>query len=178
MNAAERVPVRAVFVRLLVVGVFLGTYVTVWRPARDWASARVLAPLLAQVDTERARRYEVRGAPSRAVEVRRANAPPERPPVASMAAPTGLLFVIGSVFLLALYPTRLYWLYLGLYQWALGGLLLGLLAVGIGWADGGFRAFAFLSEDVYRGTSLGLPLVFAWLDARRPSSDGESSSPA
>lgn len=62
-------------------------------------------------------------------------------------------------------PTRPYWVYLGLYQWALGALTLGLLAVGIGRADWGFTAYEFLSTDVYRGTSLGLPLLFVWTAA-------------
>jgi len=38
---------RIVFLRLLLVGLFIGGYVTVWRPARDWTSANVIAPLLA-----------------------------------------------------------------------------------------------------------------------------------
>ncbi|MCS4101386.1 hypothetical protein [Salinibacter ruber] len=64
-----------------------------------------MAPLLAEIDTPRARQYVVDGAPARAIEIRPAT---DSNPVAGMAAPTGLLFVIGSVFLLALYPTRLY----------------------------------------------------------------------
>lgn len=156
---------RTAAVRLLLIGLFLGAYVMVWRPARDWASAHVMAPLLAQVDTPRAQRYDVSGARARVVEIRPAT---ETEPVADMAAPTGLLFVIGSVFLLALYPTRPYWVYLGLYQWLLGGLMLGLLAVGLGWADWGFTVYELLETDIYRGTSLGLPLVFVWMEARSP----------
>jgi membrane protease YdiL (CAAX protease family) len=91
-----------------------------------------------------------------------------------MAAPTGVLFVIGSVFLLALYPTRPYWLYLGLYQWGLGGLMLGALAMGIGWAEWGFTVYDLLQADIYRGTSLGLPLVFAWLEARAERAESQS----
>lgn len=146
---------------------------TVWRPVRDWTSAHVMAPLLAEVDTPRARQYVVDGAPARALEIRPA---PGSNPVAAMAAPTGLLFVIGSVFLLALYPTRLYWVYLGLYQWLLGGLMLGALAIGVGWADWGFTVFDLLETDIYRGTSLGLPLLFAWLESRSENSVSESST--
>lgn len=129
-----------------------------------------MAPLLAEVDTPRARQYAVSGERARAIEIRPV-AGTEL--VAGMAAPTGLLFVIGSVFLLALYPTRLYWVYLGLYQWLLGGLMLGALAVGVGWADWGFVLFDLLETDIYRGTSLGLPLLFAWL----ASHDTETESP-
>lgn len=166
----RRPNVRAVVVRVLIIGLFIGNYVTVWRPVRDWASAHVMAPLLAEVDTPRARQYAVSGERARAIEIRPV-AGTEL--VAGMAAPTGLLFVIGSVFLLALYPTRLYWVYLGLYQWLLGGLMLGALAVGVGWADWGFVLFDLLETDIYRGTSLGLPLLFAWL----ASHDTETESP-
>jgi hypothetical protein len=130
-----------------------------------------MVPLLAEVDTPRARQYTVSGEQPRAVEIRTAAGSDL---VAGMAAPTGLLFVIGSVFLLALYPTRLYWVYLGLYQWGLGGLMLGTLAVGVGWAEWGFTVFDLLETDIYRGTSLGLPLLFAWLESR---SDQSSSPP-
>jgi hypothetical protein len=168
-------PVRAVLLRLLCIGLFLGAYVTAWRPARDWLSGHVMAPLLARVDTPRAQQYEIRGAPARIVEIRRAGAPAEGPPVADMTAPTGLLFVIGSLFLLALFPTHPYWLYLAAYQWSLGAVMLGLLAVGVGWVDWGFQAYSFLAEDVYRGTSLGLPLVFAWW-VRRSRTRGASAA--
>lgn len=167
----RRPTVRAIVVRVLIVGLFMGGYVTVWRPVRDWASAYVMAPLLAEVDTPRARQYAVSGERARAIEIRPAAG---TDPVADMAAPTGLLFVIGSVFLLALYPTRLFWVYLGLYQWLLGGLMLGALAVGVGWAEWGFTVFDLLETDVYRGTSLGLPLLFAWLESRSEDSDPQS----
>lgn len=164
---------RTVFLRLLLVGLFIGGYVTVWRPVRDWASGHVMAPLLAEVDTPRARQYVVSGAPPRALEIRPTTG---STPIAAMAAPTGVLFVIGSVFLLALYPTRLYWVYLGLYQWLLGGFMLGALAIGVGWADWGFTVFDLLETDIYRGTSLGLPLLFAWLESRSENSESEPST--
>ena len=100
-----RPKIRAVVIRVVLIGLFIGAYVTVWRPVRDWTSAHVMAPLLAEVDTPRARQYVVSGAPARALEIRPAT---ESMPVASMAAPTGILFVIGSIFLLALYPMRRY----------------------------------------------------------------------
>lgn len=168
-----RPKIRAVVVRIALIGLFIGAYVTVWRPVRDWASGHVMAPLLAEVDTPRARQYVVSGAPARALEIRPATG---STPIAGMAAPTGVLFVIGSVFLLALYPTRLYWVYLGLYQWLLGGLMLGALATGIGWAEWGFTVFDLLETDIYRGTSLGLPLLFAWLESRSEHSESESAT--
>lgn len=167
----SRPTIRAVVVRVLIVGLFVGAYVTVWRPVRDWTSAHVMAPLLAEVDTPRARQYAVRGERPRAVEIRTAAGADL---VVGMAAPTGVLFVIGSVFLLALYPTRLYWVYLGLYQWGLGGLMLGALAVGIGWAGWGFAVYDLLATDIYRGTSLGLPLLFAWLESRAKHTESQS----
>jgi len=168
----HRPNVRAVVIRVVLIGLFIGVYATVWRPVRDWASAHVMAPLLKEVDTPRARQYVVRGERARAIEIRPAVG---TDPVIGMAAPTGLLFVIGSVFLLALYPARLYWIYLGLYQWLLGGLMLVALAVGVGWADWGFVVFDFLETDIYQGTSLGLPLLFAWLETRSDESEAQSS---
>lgn len=162
---------RTVVFRLLLVGLFIGSYVTIWRPVRDWASAHVMVPLLAEVDTPRARQYVVSGEQARAIEIRPATG---TDPGVGMAAPTGLIFVIGSVFLLALYPARLYWIYLGLYQWLLGGLMLGALAVGVGWADWGFLLFDLLETDIYRGTSLGLPLLFAWLESRSNEFEAQS----
>ncbi|MBB4091137.1 hypothetical protein [Salinibacter ruber] len=132
-----------------------------------------MAPLLAEVDTPRAQQYVVSGAPARALEIRPATG---STPVAGMAAPTGLLFVIGSVFLLALYPTRPYWVYLGLYRWLLGGLMLGALAIGIGWAEWGFTLFDLLETDIYRGTSLGLPLLFSWLESRSENTESEPAT--
>lgn len=52
--------------------------------------------------------------------------------------------------------------------------MLGLLAVGLGWADWGFTVFELVRTDVYRGTSLALPLVFLWLDARRATDQPDS----
>lgn len=167
----RRPNVRAVVVRVLIIGLFIGSYVIVWRPVRDLASVHVMAPLLAEVDTPRARQYAVSGERARAIEIRPAAG---TGPVVDMAAPTGLLFVIGSVFLLALYPARPYWVYLGLYQWLLGGLMLGAIAVGVGWADWGFTLFDLLETDIYRGTSLGLPLLFAWLESRSDESEAQS----
>lgn len=155
---------RTVAIRILCVGLFLAAYVTVWRPVRDWASSHVMAPVLSQVDTPRARQFEIHGDPPRAVEI---NSASTSAPVATMATPTGLLFVIGSVFLLAVRPRRLYWVYLGAYQLCLGVLMLALLAVGVGWGSWGFTVFELLRTDIYRGTSLALPLVFLWLDMRR-----------
>lgn len=161
---------RKVLLRLLCIGLFLGAYATVWRSARAWIAAQGMAPLLTQIDTPRAETYTVSTEQARAVTI---YAPKDTTPRADMAAPTGFLFVIGSVFLLAVYPTRPYWVYLGAYQWVLGGLMVAMLAIGIGWAEWGFQAYSFLAEDVYRGTSLGLPLVFAWLMSRtaRPNQE-------
>jgi len=66
----RRPNVRTVVIRVLIIGLFIGSYVTVWRPVRDWASAHVMAPLLAEVDTPRARQYVVSGERARAIETR------------------------------------------------------------------------------------------------------------
>ncbi|MCS3634844.1 hypothetical protein GGP57_002177 [Salinibacter ruber] len=65
----------------------------------------------------------------------------------------------------------MYWLYLGLYQWLLGGLMLGALAI-----EWGFTVFDLLETDIYRGTSLGLPLLFAWLESRSENTESEPTT--
>ena len=54
---------------------------------------------------------------------------------------------------------------------------LGLLAVGVGWADWGFRAYSFLAGDVHRGLSLGLSLMFARWARRSRNRDAPAVSP-
>ncbi len=164
------VPLRPVAVRALLVGLFVAGYVTAWRPARDWLSGHVVAPLLRQVDTPRAQQYTVDGAPDRAVAIRTDG---RAGPVATFMTPAGALFVMGGALLLLLAPGRLYWLYLGLYQLLLGAGMLGALAVGLGWADGGFVVYDFLRGTVYPGTSLAAPLVAYALHARRDDAPTE-----
>jgi hypothetical protein len=52
-----------------------------------------------------------------------------------------------EAFLVHVCPTRPYWVYLGLYQWLLGGLMLSALAIGIGRADQGFIDFDLPETD-------------------------------
>ncbi|MCS3705908.1 hypothetical protein GGP62_000882 [Salinibacter ruber] len=54
--------------------------------------------------------------------------------------------------------------------------MLGALAIGIGWADWGFTVFDLLETDIYRGTSLGLPLLFTWLESQSENSESEPST--
>jgi len=154
---------RTVLARLLLIGLFLGAYALLWRPARAWLARHAMGPVLAQVETTRARQFDINTDLDRVVEVRH---PSSEQPVAALVTPTGFLFVLGTTFLLALRPRRPYWLYLGLFQWLLGGLMLGSMAVGMGWTDWGFTAHAFIREMVYPGTSLALPLVFVWMSPR------------
>lgn len=168
------VPLRPVAVRVLFVGLFLAGYVTAWRPARDWLSGHVVAPLLRQVDTPRAQPYTIDGTPERIVEIRR---PGRSAPVATFMTPAGALFVVGGTLLLLLAPWHLYWLYLGLYQLLLGAGMLATLAVGVGWAEGGFVVYDFLRGTVYPGTSLAAPLVAYGLQARRDDASTDPASP-
>lgn len=161
---------RDVWLRALLIGLFLAAYILAWRPVRDWTSHTIAGPLLTQIDTPRSQKYIVDAAPARAIEIRRSDT---SSPVAGLAMPTGLLFAIGSVFLLVMRPARPYWIYLGAYQIFLGAVMLGLLGVGIGWANWGFTAYEVVSTDIYRGTSLGLPLVLIWSDIALDREKGE-----
>jgi hypothetical protein len=171
------VPLRPVAVRVLFVGLLIAGYVTAWRPARDWLSGHVAAPLLRQVDTPRAQQYTIHGAPDRIVEIRTAN---RSAPVATFMTPAGALFVVGGVLLLLLAPWRPYWLYLGLYQLLLGAGMLATLAVGLGWTDAGFVVYDFLRGTVYPGTSLAAPLLVyglqVWADDGLPAEPDPAST--
>ena len=88
----------------------------------------------------------------------------------SMRVPAGILFVFPATILLFLFPTRLYWAVLWVYQMALGAVFLSLLALGMTWWTGAFSLYHVLSGPFYMGTSLAAPLLAYGLHRR--SSDG------
>ena len=158
--------VQQAAIRAALIGLFLAAYVWIWRPARDTIARHVMTPALAQVETARAQQFRITSA-ERVVEVRRARSGAI---VEAMDTPAGILFVIATVVLLAVVPKRPYWLAVGAYQMALGAVMLGALAIGVGWAAWGFELFRFLDEVFYRATSLAAPLVA--LAVHRRGSDG------
>jgi hypothetical protein len=110
--------------------------------------------VLSQVDTSRAHQYSV---VSEGRDVAVYQSPSDR--VALMNLPTGGIFVFAGMFLIAVRPYRLLWLHIALYQLALSVLMLGGLAVGIGWSSWGFTIFHLLDGEFYQGTSFGLALL-------------------
>lgn len=152
-----------VAVRVALVGLLVAVYVVAWRPARDVLAERLVAPALQHVETERSRSFAV-AASGRSVTIRRPGPPA---PVLTLRVPAGILFVLSGALLLALYPTRPYWLYLWAYQMGLGAVSVGLLALGLAWTDGAFSAVRVLSGPFYMGTSLAAPLVAYGVRSRR-----------
>lgn len=148
--------------RTFLVAVFVVVYLVVWRPVRGWVATDVMGPALSRIDTPRSDRYSVR-AGGRVVEVQHIDSSDR---VGVMKTPTGNFFVLAGMLLIALYPGHPYWLYVAAYQLGLGALMLGMLAVGVGWADWGFAVFQFLEGEFYQGTSLAVPFLLLRADGR------------
>ncbi|MCS4039952.1 hypothetical protein [Salinibacter ruber] len=148
--------------RALLVGVFVVVYLVAWRPVRSWVATDVMGPALSRIETPRSDQYSVR-AGARVVVVQHIESSDR---VGVMKTPTGNFFVLAGMFLIALYPRHPYWLYVAAYQLGLGALMLGMLAVGVGWADWGFAVFHFLEGEFYQGTSLAIPFLLLRADGR------------
>ncbi len=148
--------------RTFLVGVFVILYLVFWRPVRGWIATDVMEPVLSQIDTPRSDRYSVR-AGARVVVVQPIESSDR---IGVMKTPTGNFFVLAGMFLIALYPSHPYWLYVAAYQLALSALMLGMLTVGVGWADWGFAVFQFLEGEFYQGTSLAIPFLLLRADGR------------
>lgn len=154
--------------RTFLVAVFVVVYLVAWRPVRSWVATDVMGPALSQIDTPRSERYVVR-AQGRAVAVQNVGSSDR---VGVMKTPMGNFFVLAGMFLIALYPRHPYWLYVAAYQLGLGALMLGMLAMGVGWADWGFAVFKFLDGEFYQGTSLAVPFLLLRADGRAFLSSG------
>ena len=148
----------------------LALYVTAIRPARLWTAAYVARPLFEAIDTPRARGYAVLVSPNRpdavyAVPVATADG---RDPqqlerediaVAEWAAPVGVLFILPAMFLVAVFPTRLFWAGLLGYHVAIGAVSLAVFAVGLGWFAPAFGLYTFARTYLTESVSLVVPLL-------------------
>lgn len=151
-------------------GAMLVAYYGAVRPARVWLAEDVAGPVLASLDTPRARSYELQQPPRRRsvvwavprdatpadVEVRRAQ----------WAAPLGALFLMPALFLVAVFPLRLYWLALLGYHAVLGVASFAAFYVGLGWFEPAFMVYEFSQTYVAETISLVVPLLL-WLAGRR-----------
>ena len=149
----------------------LAAYAVALRPARMWVAERVAYPALAAIDTPRARTLAVVRLDGRADAVwavPRALVGPaspaevvatERAAVAEWAVPVGVLFVLPAMLLVAVYPTRPYWLWLLAYHVAIGLAGFAVYALGVAYAEPAFALYTFSRTYLTESVSLVLPLL-------------------
>ena len=154
----------------------LAFYVGALRPARLWSAQHVAYPLFASVETPRAARFVLAtsaGRPDAVFAVPRAVYDGRNPEqlerehrdVAEWAAPVGVLFILPAMFLVAAFPTRLFWLGLLGYHVAVGLASLAMFAVGLGWFEPAFQVYLFSRTYLTESVSLVVPLLL-YLAAR------------
>lgn len=140
---------RAVAVRLLLMGLLFVGYWTAWRPARTVVLNEAAAPVLqwsAPTDTA----VQARGGPVRITLPGGMST--------SLPAPAGIPFLLPALFLVAAFPKRLYWLFFWAGHCALFFLLVAAWSAALmGW-PGALPIADFLKTygvDLY---SLGVPI--------------------
>lgn len=150
---------------LLYALLLLGVYAGLWRPARALMARHVAYPLLAAVDTPRARRFVLDAEhQARQVAIRTAAGTD----VAAYTAPAGFRFLLGALLLVGFFPRRRYGLYLLAAHLLLGGLTLAALTLGLGWTDAGFQVHHFLHDYLTPAVSLAAPVAaFGYTRRRR-----------
>ena len=149
----------------------LAAYAVAVRPARMWAAEHVAFPALAAIDTDRARGFAVTQIPGRADAVWAiprallATATPsdvvygQRDRVAEWAVPVGVLFVLPAMLLVAVFPTRPYWLWLLGYHVAIGLAGFAVFALGVAYVEPAFALYTFSRTYLTETVSLVLPLL-------------------
>lgn len=151
----------------------LAGYTEVIRPARMWVAERVAYPLFQAIDTPRARSFQVLRIARRAdavwaLPVGLVDARPadqlireEELSAAQWAAPVGIMFILPALFLIALFPSRPYWLWLLGYHVAIGLVSLVVFAIGLGWFAPAFKIYLFSRTYLTEAVSLAVPLLLA-----------------
>ena len=148
-------------IRVGAVALLVLVHIGVWRPAREALAESVAYPLAASIDTARARNIAVRLEPR----VVRADVGDE---VHRYPMPAALSYLVVATVLIAVWPQRLYWLWLWGAHLAMGLVAYAAFVSGIGWTGWGF-AVATLVRN-YLEPALGLG-VLLW--ASRPMWRGE-----
>lgn len=151
------------------------------RPARVWLAEDVAGPAFYAIETERSERFVLQqpeGRRSVVLAVPRDATPEDvEARTAQWSAPIGSLFVMPALFLIAVFPLRLYWLALLLYHAVLGAVAFVLFYLGLGWFAPAFMLYDFSQTYVAETISLVLPLLL-WLAGRRVAQSAESSDDA
>ena len=154
----------------------IALYFTAWRPARALLTQHVAHPVFTSIDTERSRQFQYtfeRGALRIGIQPAQSGID-----AANYRAPAGSDFLLPALLLVLLFPYRPYWLYFWGFHLGVGALFLGLIALGIAWADWTFALHQFLGKYVVQALSLGAPLLALAYERGllRPDSDRASAS--
>lgn len=168
--------------------VMLVAYYAAVRPARVWLAEDVAGPILASLDTPRARSFQLQQPPGRRSVVwavpRDATPATVEARRAQWAAPLGALFLMPALFLVAVFPLRLYWALLLGYHAALGVAAFLAFYVGMGWFAPAFGLYTFSQTYVAETISLVIPLLLFLAGRRtgeagpRTTDDGPQAEPA
>ena len=146
----------------------VAAYVAVLRPARVILTCHLSYPSLEAIETERAQRFRIKLRDGNLSIGLRSSTPSVA--AGSFRAPAGILFLLPALFLVAFFPYRPYWLYIGGFHLVLGALQLGAVVMGLGWTDWGFTLNRFLNGYLIQGGSLAVPILALYLD-RDPSTE-------
>lgn len=162
------------FVRVGAAIALLLGYEYALRPARVVFVERVALPAFESIETDRSEQMTL----VRATEltIRAVPEDGDREPL-HYAAPAGALFLLGGLFLVFMFPERLYWLILLGYHLSLGLVALGLFALGVGWWDPAFHLFRFSRTYASDVVGLLVPLVL-YLRGRTVRARDEDGVPA
>ena len=141
---------------LLAVGLIV-VYFTAWRPVRALLTQHVAYPAFTSIDTERSRQFRYafeRGALRIRIQAAQSGVVSTK-----YSAPAGRDFLLPALLLVLLFPYRPYWLYFWAFHFGVGALLLGLVTLGIAWADWAFVLHGFLGKYIFQALTLGAPLL-------------------
>lgn len=141
-------------------------YTNAWRPARVLLTENVTHPVLSSIDTQRARTTSLTLAAGGLTIRLNAHSPERSPP--GYRAPVGILFLLPVLILAFFFPFKPYWFYFWLFHLGLGTFELGMMALGIGWADWGFVVYRFSRRYLSQGLSLAIPVLALYAEKIGP----------
>jgi hypothetical protein len=171
----------------LLFAILLGmAYFQVVRPVRYFVAEHVAYPALQAVETQRAEAYTLlridrRPAAVWALPRSLAPTPPQtdaeadalvrehEAAAAQWVSPVGVMFIMPALFLIALFPSRPYWLWLLGYHVVIGVGGFVVFAVGLAWLEPAFKVYLFSRTYLTESISLAVPLLIA-LAAHSPDS--------